>query len=153
MNSFQILDKENNPVQLNELDKIAAEFWGKEVQKKSYASPYKKRKDESNFEFSFRESAGNWFDVLGWAIANQGNYTSGWTNVIMYLTQDLHLKMFKDTKDGSVDLYGFVTKDGQMHLEDEVEEQIYGFLYWVKPYIALANHFNSLGYSPKQIVD
>lgn len=39
MNAFQILDKEGNPVNMGELDKEAAAFWGKEVDPKHYAVP------------------------------------------------------------------------------------------------------------------
>lgn len=54
--AFQFKNKETKQTYLiNEIDEIAAKFWGKEVHPKHYAEP---------------KSGANWFDVLGRAIEN-----------------------------------------------------------------------------------
>ena len=40
MNSFQILNTNGQALTMKELDKEAAEFWGKEVDPKYYANPF-----------------------------------------------------------------------------------------------------------------
>lgn len=51
---FQFKNSETNHIYtLNEIDEIAAKFWGKEVHPKFYAAP---------------KGGANWFDVLGRAI-------------------------------------------------------------------------------------
>ena len=60
---FQILDKNGNPIYICELDKEAAKEWGKEDDNEYYAYPGK------NF-------ADNWFDKIGWAIANTEHYNN-----------------------------------------------------------------------------
>ena len=53
--AFQFKNKETKQIYyLNEIDQIAADFWGKEIHPKFYATPDK--------------GAANWFDVLGKAI-------------------------------------------------------------------------------------
>ena len=53
---FQFKNKKTNKIYtLNEIDEISANFWGKEVHPKHYASP---------------QDGVNWFDVLGRAIEN-----------------------------------------------------------------------------------
>ena len=42
MNAFQILDADKNPIEISQLDKEAADFWGKQVDKKYYTHPQKK---------------------------------------------------------------------------------------------------------------
>lgn len=52
--AFQFKNKETKQIYyLNEIDEIAAKFWGKEVHPKYYAAP---------------KGGANWFDVLGRAI-------------------------------------------------------------------------------------
>ncbi len=54
--AFQFKNKETNRIYyLNEIDEIAAKFWGKEVHPSLYAAP---------------KGGANWFDVLGRAIEN-----------------------------------------------------------------------------------
>lgn len=53
---FQFKNSETNYIYtLNEIDEIAAKFWGKEAHPKYYAAP---------------QDGANWFDVLGKAIEN-----------------------------------------------------------------------------------
>src|SRR5688572_29988867 len=79
--SFQILDKENNPIDINILDKEACELWDKTYDDKSYASPAKKKEGESAIDFMRRDMT-NWYDIIGYQIHNPNtNYTSGWDNI------------------------------------------------------------------------
>lgn len=48
MNKFQILDKNANALTIAELDKEAAEFWGKEIDPKHYANPFPKKVTDEN---------------------------------------------------------------------------------------------------------
>jgi hypothetical protein len=52
---FQFKNQENNQLYyINEIDEIAAKFWGKDVHPRHYATP--------------AQGGANWFDVLGRAI-------------------------------------------------------------------------------------
>lgn len=140
MNSFQILDKENNPISINQLDKEAAEFWDVEIQSKSYACPPNDF-PEGTSEFY---SNPNWYDTIGWQIAYQGNYTSGWNNVAT--------AMFNCNLEGFM-----INHKNKEQVEILNNETLYAKLQatikFYEPYIALINHWQSLGYTPKQIKD
>lgn len=47
MNSFQILNANGQALTMKELDKEAAEFWGKEVDSKYYANPFPEVEEDS----------------------------------------------------------------------------------------------------------
>ena len=90
MNSFQILNANGQALTMAELDKEAAEFWGKEIDPKNYANPFPDKVADEGASFAERmkidrdnalNNAQNWFDIIGRAIANQENYTTGWQNV------------------------------------------------------------------------
>lgn len=162
--SFQILNENNEAIDIAELDKQACEFWGKEIHPKSYATPTSPRKDgESELDFAFR-TLGNWFDVIGWSIHNQGHKCAGWSNIVAtMMVSSLGMK-FIDTSKGYNDRPVKVAEfekqtiydlDGNekitYHLSDELEMDIFGVLQYYKPYIALINHWKSKGYIPKQI--
>lgn len=147
LNSFQILDKDGKPVGMETLDKQACVIWGKEFSKKGYAFP-----GEGRFAYS-----GNWFDTLGWIIANQGNACGGWTNIIASMIAEsigMHLiDTDENYKERPVAVAEFEKKEnGKLHLPDAVEEKIYGTLSYAKQYIPLIHHWQSLGYTPKKIV-
>lgn len=55
--AFEILDKENNAIQLDELDKQAAAFWGVDYSTSQYAKP--------------KMHGENWFDIIGWEISHE----------------------------------------------------------------------------------
>ncbi len=120
MNAFQIVDKDNNPVPINELDKQAAEFWDVELRSRSYACP--------------TINNTNWYDSIGWKIANPGRYATGWTQVKMDLLR-LHLEDVA---------YALVSHTKPLSYEEILNS-------W-KPYFDLIDHWASLGYQPKQIV-
>ena len=119
MNAFKILDKDNNPIPINELDRQAAEFWDKELHPKQYASP---------------EGKANWFDTLGWHIAQQNSshfYGRNTWNTIK-------LSMFIG-----------LSYDIVEHTNPAVYTQAQ--INYLKPYYDLIDHWASLGYQPKQI--
>lgn len=153
MNSFQILDKEGKPIPIKDLDKQACDFWQQEVHTKWYAHPQKRREDED--EFSYISRQGNWFDIVGWNIANQGNECSGWANVVAsMIAMSLGMK-FIDTSEGYADrpvaVRYYQDKGKTLELPKNLEMSIHATLEFYKPYIDLINHWQSFGYQPKVV--
>lgn len=87
MSSFQIHDASGQAISINNLDKEACELWGTEVHKKDYASPSDIPEIKARYftehnpeehrkplldECKFWMERQNWFDWIGWKIA-QGN--------------------------------------------------------------------------------
>ncbi len=73
MNAFQILDKDNNPISIGQLDREVCELTGNEVDTKWYCT-LGNRKDypegfKGDMEYSRRTS--NWYDTIGWMIASE----------------------------------------------------------------------------------
>ncbi len=121
MNSFQILDKEGIAININDLDREAAEFWGKPVY-----SPY----------------GSNWFDLIGYNIANQGNYTSGWDNVVVSMQNANLQALLINTKN----------KEKIEIIDNEsIMDRIENIKAYYQPFIDLINYWISKGYQPKQI--
>lgn len=160
MNKFQILDKDANALTMAELDKEAAEFWGKEIDPKHYANPFPKKVADENASLSEKmrvkyenamNDTFNWFDVIGWNIANQGNYTYGWQNVVhTMVTQSLGECLVRLNKDEPIKLAEFVG-DTEMHLGSNWEEELYATLTYYKPFIDLINHWMAKGYMPVKV--
>ena len=160
MNAFKILDKNGKALTMGELDKEAAEFWGKEVHPKHYANPFPDKVADEGASLSermqvqfenARNNACNWFDVIGWNIANQGNYTYGWQNVVhTMVTQTLGECLVRLNKDEPIKLAEFVG-DTEIHLESSWEEALYATLNYYKPFIDLINHWMSKGYMPVKV--
>lgn len=162
MNEFQILDAEGKAIAIKVLDAEAAAFWGKEVDTKYYADPEPPQKEgESNLDYLRRSMSANWFDIIGYAIANQGYYTSGWRNVVHYFfTTSVPSKFIKGDKNEPIPITKLrkcieVKEDGTQvnawHLEDDIEESIFGSCLFYEPFIELINHWMAKGYTPKQI--
>lgn len=164
--AFQIKNKEGKAIAINELDKEAAEFWGKEVHKKNYANPVKDTDDMSEIERIRAEMSSNWFDIIGWCIHSQGNACSGWPNVVATMIAE-HIGMkFIDTSEGYQDrpivLPQFVPSkylnaEGEerpaVHLPDKLEQGIYGLYMFYEPFIDLINHWQAKGYTPHKVED
>lgn len=120
MNSFQILDSNNVPIPINDLDEQVAAFWNVPLHKKWYAAK------------SLHHQ--NWFDSIGFAISQQGNFTSGWNNV--------KITMLRDSLDfGVFDI--LMNKKSDVSIKAIVENY--------KDYFDLIDHWESIGYQPKQI--
>lgn len=93
----------------------------------------------------------NWFDVIGWNIANQGNYTYGWQNVVYTMvTQTLGECLVRLNKDEPIKLAEFVG-DTEIHLESSWEEKLYATLNYYKPFVDLINHWMTKGYMPVKV--
>lgn len=158
--SFQILNKDGEPIPLNDLDREAAAFWGKEYDKKSYADPSPPRKEGENEIDYYRRSRGNWFDVIGFNIHSQYGWCSGWANIVANMLSAMHMS-FIDTSEGyqnrPVKVAEFAPNPKYpgpaLFLPEEVEVEIYCTLGFYKPYIELINHWQVKGYIPKQIKD
>ena len=150
MNSFQIINKEGKAISMKQLDEEAAKFWNKQIDDKYYANPSPEDTDV------FKQQA-NWFDVVGWNIANQGNSCSGWANVVASMISHMNMNFINtdgDYTNKPVELAQFESSgNGYLSLPEKIEISIYCTLKWAKPYVDLINHFHSLGYTPKQIKD
>jgi len=134
MNQFQIHDKDGKAIVINDLDHEACDLWGTKIDNEprgSYASPYDKpgvydayMRGEYKYsgivgEVAFYASRANWFDYIGWKIA-QGNTT------------------WKGLKDALLEVYR------KYEIPDEEvkkDPRIWGF-------IELIDHWESKGYVP-----
>ena len=153
MNSFQILNANGQALTMKELDKEAAEFWGKEVDPKNYANPFPEVGGNSfaAIRTNALNNAQNWFDIIGRAIANQENYTTGWQNVAHTLVvRHLGECLVNLRRDSPIKLAEFVG-DGNIHLEESCEIKLFATLDYFKPFINLINHWMSKGYIPVKV--
>ena len=160
MNKFQILDKNGKTITMAELDKEAAEFWGKEIDSKHYANPFPKKVAYEGASYSEKiqiehenalNNSSNWFDIIGWNIANQGNYTTGWQNVVhTMVTENLGECLISLHKDEPIKIAEFVG-DKEIHLGDNWEIKLCSTLNYYKPFIDLINHWMAKGYTPVKI--
>jgi hypothetical protein len=131
--AFQILDKDNNPISIAQLDAEAAAFWGKEVHPRYYVSP--PQKGESEFIIMTRELTSNWFDTIGYNIHyNTSTYHKNY--------QGMTWKMVKES------MMLFITDV----LSTEPNLLINNQKYW-KDHFALIDHWESKGYQPRQVKD
>lgn len=158
--SFQILNKEGNAIPINELDKEAAEFWGKQVHLEQYASPFKPEPGMSEMDILRADMTSNWFDVVGRAIHQQGFALSGWANVVHTMIAEHISSKFIDSSKGYEDrpvlvpeFVEEITDDASKvyHLPDKIEIKIWGILAYYRPHINLINHWQSKGYTPLQV--
>lgn len=125
MNAFQILNKDNQPISLGELDQQAGLFWNQELDPKYYAQP------DGN-------PLGNWFDTIGWGIAHPGNKLYYGLNTWEPIKQ----QMFE------------VHTPSMINLSPEAAGVTCCKLFrGLKPYFDLMDHWSSLGYTPKQITN
>ena len=160
MNAFKILDKNGKALTMSKLDKEAAEFWNKKVHPKHYANPFPDKAADEGASLAEKirienenalNNASNWFDVIGWNIANQGNYTTGWQNVAhTMLAENLGECLVRFNKDEPIKLAEFVG-DKELHLEDSWEIKLFNALNYYKPFVDLINHWSAKGYVPVKI--
>lgn len=125
MNAFQILDANNEPISLITLDELAAAYWNQIIDSKKYAQPENAK-------------LGNWYDSIGWAIANQ------------YRIFEYGLNNWNAVKQ-----YMFDCRTGPIITMSPEEAGVYccEIMINCKPYFDLIDHWKSLGYKPKQIKD
>jgi len=154
---FQILNSNNEPISIKELDIEAAAFWNKIVDPKWYANP-------SPEGTAVMKQWSNWFDTIGYCIHSQGNACSGWSNIVATMMAESLGMLFIDTSEGYKerpipiiewqrhDFYNMENeKKISYHLPDKLEENIFGSLEYYKPYIQLINHWKAKGYTPNKI--
>lgn len=67
MNGFEIHDKDGNAIIINTLDEQICNLIGNPVHSKNYCYL---GKESELLTYRDRSNAGNWFDILGWQIAN-----------------------------------------------------------------------------------
>jgi hypothetical protein len=123
MSVFRIKDNKGAYVSINDIDVIAAKFWGVEVSNQRYASP----KDKQT----------NWLDMIGYAIANPGNYTSGWRNVIC---------TFQSTLTEGV----ICAPNGEIFDIESTIDLAKSAIEYSWPYVELVQHFIELGLEPEK---
>ena len=119
MAGFQIKNADNQELFINDLDKEAAEFWDKPLGDVYYASP----------QFGM-----NWFDSIGWNIANpKVEYTRGWANIkeSLFIVQVMGLTKEKE--------------------EDKRIERLKSIFNYLQPYFDLIDHWESKGYIPIKV--
>jgi hypothetical protein len=121
MSGFRIKDKDDAYISINDIDAIAAKFWGVEVSKQKYACP--------------KQAQTNWFDMIGYAIANPGYYTTGWRNVICTFQSTL--------MDGVV-----CGPDGIIFDMESTIDLAKSAIEYSWPYVELVQHFIELGFVP-----
>ena len=125
MNAFKILDKDNNPIAINQLDKEVCEIVGNEISPKSYCLLGKREDYES--EWKYISGCSNWYDTIGWMIASEN-------------------KSFQDI----LDYYAEVMKE---FIGDVDEDGVVVTLEYIYPYhTKLLNSWIEKGYQPKQII-
>ena len=137
MNSFQILDRNNEPISINQLDQEAASFWGKEVDKKYYANPFKKKEfvNSSNLEGEELKQAKETFKLKNRILQNAYNW---------------HTVLAKSIPNITNSNWECVTSS----IIDEVEKgeelkPIMAEIY--QPFLDLIKHWEKKGYTPKSI--
>lgn len=127
--AFKILDKNDKPLSIGELDKEACELWGKELHQKEYAYPqFKPEKfptEDYKSSFDFYSSLTNWFDKIGWKISEGAE---SWDEIIRQLLEPF--------------------KEFPIDVQQEVENEYLP----VSGYVALCKHWKEKGYKPKQVI-
>ncbi|HMT02783.1 MAG TPA: hypothetical protein PKD00_05655 [Burkholderiales bacterium] len=130
MNKFQILNKDGIAISMNTLDKEAAEFWNVKVDEKSYAKP--------------NDNSMDWYNTVGYAITIQGNYTSGWHNVVTTML-DKHLQGF---------MLNMKVKDKiELHDINILSRRLETIIKFYQPYVDLVNYWMDKGYTFKIVTD
>lgn len=136
--SFEIHNPQDEAINLSELDKEAAAFWGKEAHPSNYAAPLGSNKDDASVDEILKAMRGNWYDIIGWNIHHQSsNWTSGWNNIKASMWSVVSTSMYE---------YIFLEDDTlTLHIE--------GAKAYLKPYFQLIDYWESKGYKPVQVKD
>ena len=152
MSNFRILNADGKAISISELDKEAAEFWGVEVNPKWYACPKRTNGVETI----------NWFDCIGYKIANPihpyKKYSNLWMNIISDIVSEAYGDIFfkgDTTKNSKVELEQFheviIGEKTYYSLSEDVEVRIDYNIRYFQPYIDLINHWCEKGYTPLRI--
>lgn len=122
MNAFMILDKNNNPIPIKELDREVCELVGNEIDPKYYCTLGKREDFKSEWEYI---TCSNWYDTIGWMIAKGKNFQE----ILDYYAE------------GMKDFIGKTDENG----ETITLEYIYPY------HTKVLNTWIKKGYQPKQI--
>ena len=148
MNTFKILNAEGKALTMEELDKDAAAFWGKEVDPEHYANPFPK---EKGAYANALNNAKNWYDIIGWNIANIPSKNVSWYAVAHEMTAEYIRSCIMPFYDGEpIEIAEFVG-DNETHLEESCETSLFYTLNFYRPFIDLINHWMAKGYTPVKI--
>lgn len=158
LGEFQIKNSNGIAIPINELDAEAAAFWGKEVQKKEYANPtplpnYEglddQQKNQAYFVYTFRH-APNWFDTIGYQIANPAvQWTEGWNNIKASLWSLHSTDMYTSLQDIEYLTRNIPDEHGNLHSKADIDLMVK--IDHLKPYFELIDHWESKGYQPIRI--
>lgn len=156
MKKFQILNKDGVALTMSQLDGEAATFWGKEVHPKNYANPFPDvmPKDDSLTSYieaeieNARHNSLNWYDIVGYTIANQGDYTTGWNNIINTMVSE---NLGRAIVGEQFELPEFIQIGDELHLPRRIEMRINAVLNYFRPFVDLIKHWESKGYTPISI--
>ena len=149
MNSLQILNANGQPLTIAELDKEAAAFWGKEVDPAHYANPFPKEKGAYTNALN---NARNWYDIIGWNIANIPSKNVNWYTVVHAMTADsIRACVMPLYEEEPIEIAKFVEEGHNLHLEETCEQKLYTTLEFFRPFIDLINHWMVKGYTPVKV--
>lgn len=125
MTTFQILDKDGYPADLDKLDEKIAEFWGVKYSPGFYACPQGRK----SYLYS-------WFQVIGDAISNLNAYCC-WDNIIRAMCAD---------SIGAHVINGF-----KLEINAKIIKSIQDEIAYFTPYVELIAWLANQGYRPKRI--
>jgi hypothetical protein len=126
MNAFQILDKNDEAIPINQLDREVCDIMEKEQDPKWYCTLGRESEYKSRIDYVLH--APNWYDTIGWMIANEGKSFQQIIEYYANVVEDFIGK--KDENDKIItleDIYPHQTK--------------------------LINHWINKGYTTKQIIN
>lgn len=112
---------------LNEIDEIAAKFWGKEVDPRAYAYPGE------------RIYAPNWFDMLGHPIEDLQYFVKNEENHTIYKRSKIPHEAVFDMRE----VASLMLNDNTRYIEGA--EKMFAMLKFIKPYVEFCFHLKSLG--------
>lgn len=130
--AFQFKNSESGHIYtLNKIDEIAAKFWGKEVHPKEYAYPGEPKDRWIH--------APNWFDMLGHPIEDLQYFTNrDEENRLIYTRSNTP----REAEFDMVEVASLMLNDATRHSGSV--ESMYQMLEFIKPYIELCYHLESL---------
>lgn len=131
--SFQIVNSNNEPISIKQLDAEAAEFWLQPISDIYYAFPQHREEGEKEWDFITRQH--NWFSCIGHMIHNPEaeNQSSDKWDCVKIGLMTLHFK--------------FVALKP---LPELTESLMYTQLHLL-PYFSLIDHWKAKGYQPKRV--
>lgn len=97
MNAFQIIDKDNNPIPINVLDKEVCEIVGVEPDPKWYCKLSKR--EDYNSTWDYLTNTSNWYDTIGWMIADEDK---SFQDILDYYADIMKEFIGQEDEDGTI---------------------------------------------------